>query len=497
LWTGTFFTFLSVNLCVFMGFNMLLPTLPLFLEGAGLTEQEIGVVFGSFTVSAVTARLSAARLSGIFGAAAAARIGLFVLSAGTLAFVLRDSVPFYMAARLLQGLGAGLTSTLMVSLASQTIPPSRIGEGLGYLGLGPTVAMATGPFTGLYLAETFGFGVMFMAAAACSLVAGFVSLMLPKIAVPGPKGAGGGRTSGKGDSQPASRGETPPMQEAARAVLAARTAMAGGNGGGAAAGAVAGAGAAAGVVAGAGAAAGVGALAGADAGAGAVPGAGSLSPLPPAPAGHGPCVPSRIEWAAVAPSFLMFVYAVAVSAVTTYLAVYAAERGLPSAAEFFVVSTGGTLVSRLWAGRLYDRKGHFFVVPPALALVAFAVASLVSVPGRALMDVSAVLYGIGAGALFPSLQTLALTSVPRERRTSASACFFVAFDVGMGAGSVAMGGLAGMFASYRAAFVAAIAFLAYFIVCYFMLFRPDGGLRGALPGGAVPAGGRTEPGTGG
>jgi MFS family permease len=168
----------------------------------------------------------------------------------------------------------------------------------------------------------------------------------------------------------------------------------------------------------------------------------------------------------------MLVYGSAVSAVSAYLALYAAERGMPSAAEFFVVSTAGTVVSRLLAGRLYDSRGHRYVIPPALALVALAVAVILSVPGRTLMYASAVVYGLGNGALFPSLQTLALTSVPPERRTTASAYFFVSFDVGLGAGSVVMGGLAGMLGSYRAVYAASLAFLAFMSASYFLLYRP-------------------------
>ncbi|MDR1080258.1 MAG: MFS transporter [Deltaproteobacteria bacterium] len=453
--TGTFLTFLFMNFCVFMGFNMLLPTLPLFLEAAGLTEQEIGVVFGSFTISAVAARLCASRISLAFGALASARTGLFVLAAGTLAFLLRDSVPSLMAARLLQGLGAGLTSTLMMSLASRTMPPSRIGEGMGYLGLGPTMSMAIGPFTGLYLSETWGYEYMFAAASACCLAAGLVSLKLRDIVFPArpePGGKGertgesGEETEGNGmaaEEEAAEPGKAPdgkaalpeepcgavPERPADEDVRTYRTSA---------------------------------------------PAPRAEADSPEHSKSPGRRKPSCIEWDAVPPSFLMLVYGSAVSAVSAYLALYAAERGMPSAAEFFVVSTAGTVVSRLWAGRLYDSRGHRHVIPPALALVSLAVALILSVPGRTLMYTSAVVYGLGNGALFPSLQTLALTSVPPERRTTASAYFFVSFDIGLGAGSVVMGGLAGMFTSYRAVYVAALAFLAFMSASYFLLYRPGG-----------------------
>ncbi|MDR1038562.1 MAG: MFS transporter [Deltaproteobacteria bacterium] len=454
LWTRTFFTFLFVNLCVFMGFNMLLPTLPLYLEAAGLTEQEIGIVFGSFTISAITARITAGRLSGLLGAVRTARAGLFVCAGGTLVYFLHDSIPSYVAARLLQGLGFGLTSTLLVSLASQTIPPSRMGEGLGYLGLGATVALAIGPYSGLYAAETYGFVAMFVGASACCVAAGLVSLLLPRISFPRPRAAAAGKPdagAGKPDAPPMPAAP-PDGTDAARrdgsGADAVRTAAR------------------------------ANALLALEAKA--------ASPTTPAPRKR-----LRVEWAAVPPSFLMLVYGVAASAIVTYLAVYAKERGMPSAAEFFVVSTAGTVVSRLWAGRLFDRKGHFYVIPPAVALIAFSIVSILVVPGRALMDTAAVCYGMGAGALFPSLQTLALTSVPPDRRTTASAYFFVSFDIGMGAGSVVMGGLAGLFSSYRVVYVAAIVCMAFFAASYFLIFSKGRDADG--PGDKEAPGPRSGP----
>ncbi|MDR3155213.1 MAG: MFS transporter, partial [Deltaproteobacteria bacterium] len=461
LWTGTFFTFLFINFCAFMGFNMLLPTLPLYLEGNGLSEREIGLVFGSFTLSAITARLTASRIAARLGSVQTARLGLFVCSGGTLFYFLYTAIPSYVAARLLQGLGFGLTSTLLVSLASQTIPPSRMGEGLGYLGLGATVALAIGPYSGLFAAERYGYVVMFLSVSLCCLAAGAVSLALPKIPfhrsraacrkagpeaapeaapdfrnapaapeAPGPSATPAAASAASAAPEPPAVPEASALPEASAAPETA---------------------------------------------------AGDAPPGAPAPgpraAGFFRSVSSRLERAALPPSLLMFVYGIAVSGLTAFLAVYATERGMPSAAEFFVVSTVGTVVSRLWAGRIYDRKGHFFVIPPAAAAVIFSLVSILSVPGRALMDISAVLYGLGAGAIFPSLQTLALTSVPSERRTVASAYFFVAFDFGMGIGAVIMGALAGLFSTYRVVFVGSLIFMGLFSAFYFALFR-GGGPRG-------------------
>ncbi|MDR2459794.1 MAG: MFS transporter [Deltaproteobacteria bacterium] len=383
LWTGAFVTFLFINLCIFMGFNMLLPTLSLYLAGNGCSEHEIGIIFGSFTISAIAARLLASPMSQRFGALWVARAGLFICAIGTLFYFLYENIPSYLAARLMQGAGFGLTSTLLVSLAAQSMPISRLAEGMGYLGLGATVSLALGPYAGIFLAETLGFKVMFIAVSLSYLAATLVSLLLPKIVLPLQEQAG--------------------LDEERR---------------------------------------------------------------------------FHLEKRAIPPAILMLIYGCGVSAIIAYLAIYASQEHLPSAAVFFMVSTVGTIASRLWAGRIYDQYGHKYVIPPALLCSVIAVIAIISKPSAPIMFTAAVFYGLGAGAMFPSMQTLALTAVPMEKRTISSAYFFVAFDLGTGVGAVFMGFMARSFHTYRVCFIMAVIFFVILFVTYLYLFKTD---KGSLP----------------
>jgi MFS family permease len=392
LWTGSFVTYLFINLCIFMGFNMLLPTLSIYLEGQGLIEREIGLVFGSFTVSAVLSRLFASPLGKAFGSLWVARFGLFLCSIGTLFYFLHASIASYLFARLMQGAGFGLTSTLLVSLASQSIPHQRMAEGIGYLGLGATVSLALGPYAGIFMAEEFSFRSMFVSVSVCYLMATLVSFLLPKSAAKRPAAALPASARDAGSS-------------ASAAFAAAEAAK-----------------------------------------------------------------PSWIEKRAIPASILMLVYGMGISAVVIYLAIFCKEKSLPSAAVFFMVSTVGTIASRLYAGRIYDRYGHNYVIPPSIIVTSVAVVAIISEPSAPIMFSAAVLYGLGAGAAFPSIQTMALASVPPQRRTVASAYFFVAFDLGMGIGAVLMGLIAGIFHSYKAAFIGSLFFFGALFALYYILY---------------------------
>jgi MFS family permease len=139
-----------------------------------------------------------------------------------------------------------------------------------------------------------------------------------------------------------------------------------------------------------------------------------------------------------------------------------------------VASTVGTVAARLTAGRIYDRKGHIFVVPPAALLIVGSILAIIAVPPAPLLYAAAVLYGLGAGALFPSIQTLALESVPPERRTVASAYFFVSFDCGIGLGTVFLGFVAGFFHTYDSVFWASGALFVILVLAYFAAYRKAG-----------------------
>jgi predicted MFS family arabinose efflux permease len=400
LWTPTFMTFLAINFCIFLGFDMLLPTLSLYLSYQGCPEHEIGLIFASFAISSVTSRLLAARLSRAFGATAVVRRGLGICFVGTFMFFVLPHPAFYALGRLMHGAGFGLTSTLIVSMAAQVIPSRRLGEGLGYLGLGATVALAVGPLLGIWVSEAFGYKAMFTSIALCYIAAAAISLTLPKLRL---------------------------ASDAREDSLGLR---------------------------------------------------------------------SFLEFRVFPPASLIMIYGAAACSVTGYLALYCQEIGLSTAAGFFVVSTVGTLAARLTAGRVFDRYGHRFVIPPGAALIILALSAILLCPRPAILYAAAVVYGLGMGTLFPSVQALALSSVSADRRTVASAIFSNAFDLGIGGGAVFLGFLAGLAGTVSVIYLAAIAFVLLMASLYFF-FYPGSGARpgassGASPGAPAPCRGRAS-----
>lgn len=178
IWTRDFVLVCLGNFFVFLGFQMTLPTLPLFVKELGGSDQLIGIIVGVFTFSALLFRPYAGHALDSKGRRFVYMIGLsiFVLSIGAFAFV--TSIAFLLIIRILQGIGWGFSSTAIGTIATDLIPPKRRGEGMGYFGLSGNLALAIGPALGLALVGVISFSTLFLLCAASGLIAFLLSLKI-------------------------------------------------------------------------------------------------------------------------------------------------------------------------------------------------------------------------------------------------------------------------------------------------------------------------------
>ncbi|MDR0356454.1 MAG: MFS transporter [Deltaproteobacteria bacterium] len=375
LWTRGFRAFIFLNVFIFLGFDVLLPTLTVYLEEHGHSRDAIGRIFSFFTVAAIIMRMLAPKLVLKYKPFALVRLGLLIAGLAVTSYYFAHSAVSASLARFFHGLGFGLTSTLLMALAAGIVPPGKMAQGMGFLGLGTILTLAVGPSFGIWLRDSFGYLVMFLAVAGFYLCALFWTMRMPDLDLPAPP-----------ENKP-----KPKLVFISRLVLA--------------------------------------------------------------------------------PSFLMFSTGVSISAVAIYLALYFKEIDLPYSGLFFGLATIGIVISRVFSGQLQDRCGHRVVIFPAICSMTLAVTLIPHIQGRGLLLLAAVLWGISTGAIFPSVQALAFSSVQPHQRTSVASSLFNAFDVGMGIGSVALGFIAEHFETYRAAFrgatVNCVIFLCFYLAAFF------------------------------
>ncbi|MBP2645054.1 MAG: transporter [Firmicutes bacterium] len=128
------------------------------------------------------------------------------------------------------------------------------------------------------------------------------------------------------------------------------------------------------------------------------------------------------------------------SGVVTFVALYAKLLGIGEWARYFYVFYACMVVlSRPFAGRLLDKYGPPIVVYPSVVLFALSLLLLSQANSAVVLLIVGAAVGLSFGALFSSLQAIAVGVVPEDRKGVATATFFFLGDFGMGLGPSVLG----------------------------------------------------------
>ncbi|WP_139990756.1 MFS transporter [Paenibacillus paridis] len=171
LWTKPFVLLILSNLFLFLSLEMLLPTLPVFAADKGGSDAQIGLIIGLFTYSAVVVRPFVGMASDKFGKKLLLILGVVICLIGTASYYAAVTIVMMLMLRIVHGVGFGISTTLYGTVASDIIPASRRGEGMGFFGTGNAIAISLGPFLGIWLMEEFGFSALFIVGACILLLA--------------------------------------------------------------------------------------------------------------------------------------------------------------------------------------------------------------------------------------------------------------------------------------------------------------------------------------
>ena len=374
IWSRDFLFIFLANFFIFLGFQMTLPTIPLFVEQLGGNDQLIGFVVGIFTFSALLVRPFAGRMLETKGRGFVYLIGLaiFVISVGSFGFAV--SIAFLFLMRVVQGVGWGFSTTASGTIATDLIPPRRRGEGMGYFGLSGNVALAMGPTLGLALAEVITFKQLFLASAFIGLTA---FLLASKITY---------KKVEKSESEA-----------------------------------------------------------------------------------------ERRKWdvyekSALQPSLLLLFITVTFGGIASFLPLYSAQKGIEGIQWYFFIFAMALMLSRSFAGKLYDKKGHGAVFLPGTFLIMIAMILLAWLPNSLVMFIAAGLYGFGFGSVQPALQAWAVQEAPMNRKGMANATFFSFFDLGVGVGAMAFGQI-GHWLGYGSIYIASAISVSISIILYIFMSR--------------------------
>jgi MFS family permease len=180
LWSHSFFFVMMANALLFMAFEMLLPTLPLFVSSIGGEATQIGLVTGIFMFSAILIRPFAGVLATRINKKYLLLIGIAICALSTGAYYLSSGIWMLLLIRIIHGVGFGLASTYFTTIAAENIPKERRGEGMGYFGVGETMAISVGPLIGISLIQAYDFQSLFMSGMAIILLALLMAVFISR-----------------------------------------------------------------------------------------------------------------------------------------------------------------------------------------------------------------------------------------------------------------------------------------------------------------------------
>lgn len=163
---------------------------------------------------------------------------------------------------------------------------------------------------------------------------------------------------------------------------------------------------------------------------------------PQARASSGAMMTRVFEPGAMLPSFLCFILSVPLCGVMAYIVLFGREQHVPNIWVFFVGYAVMILATRSFVGRLFDARGHAAIILPGSTAMLLGLVALSQTHSVAMLVVSSLLFGLGYGAVQPSLQTWAVNRCPPHRKAAANGHFMSAIDLGYIVGAIALGHLA-------------------------------------------------------
>lgn len=166
-----------------MNLQMVMNSFPLYIkEQFHSSDIVISLFTGLFAIAAIFSRLYAGQALAKGKRNVVLFTGLVIVILSTAGQFLGHAVLILLLLRIGSGLGFGLASTAFPTMAANTIPVKRMGEGMGYFGLSTSLAMSLGPIFGLFLLGNYGFNTLtWVSTLAIILILPFIFLLKPVI----------------------------------------------------------------------------------------------------------------------------------------------------------------------------------------------------------------------------------------------------------------------------------------------------------------------------
>lgn len=179
LWTKDFVLVSTSNFLLFISFYMLMVTLVLYtIDKFNASQSQGGLASSIFVLGAVLVRPIAGKTIEKVGKKKLLIFGLILFLVMMLFYFPVDNLAHLLIIRFIHGFAFGISTTATGTIVADIIPAVRRGEGMGYFATSTNLAMAIGPFLGLYISQNFDYNIIFITTTVFAVVAFIATLFL-------------------------------------------------------------------------------------------------------------------------------------------------------------------------------------------------------------------------------------------------------------------------------------------------------------------------------
>lgn len=165
LWNRNFIIACITYFLVACSFNLLMPTIPIFLsEELGVEPSKIGIALSSYAIALLIIRPFCGYWVDVFQRKPLLVLGIILFVAAYVGYYFAFTVLFFVILRFFHGMFWGLSTVSANTVAIDIIPPARRAEGIGYFGVNSNIAMAVAPYIAVNIYDSYGFNTLISSA---------------------------------------------------------------------------------------------------------------------------------------------------------------------------------------------------------------------------------------------------------------------------------------------------------------------------------------------
>ncbi|MEK4472580.1 MFS transporter [Paenibacillus sp. FSL R7-0048] len=167
----------------------------------------------------------------------------------------------------------------------------------------------------------------------------------------------------------------------------------------------------------------------------------------------------------VLPAILNVMLAITYGGLLSFIALFGESVHLEQVGLFFLFNAVTIIIIRPISGRLFDKRGPASVLIPAAVCVVASLTVLSYTTSMPMLIVSALLYGLGFGAIQPTIQAWMLRTSTPTQYGMANSMFYNSTDLGVASGAIILGAISAA-TDYGIMYRYSAGFMVLFLIVY-------------------------------